>query len=318
MIEISVIIPAHNASNSIIRCLDSLKNSPLSNFEVIVVDDASTDDTVATVERYISSGNAFVKLVKNKINQGPSLSRKNGIEKSNGIYMAFVDSDDYVETDFLSTLYESSKRNASDITICDYYVVNNRGKRKIKKVATNYEAEKKSSRLLLSIDSFCTCLIKKNLFNNITFPNIRNGEDMAVIPQLLERANKVYYVSKPLYNYVYYKASLSNSFSKSKVQSLVTSFEIIEASLGEKYPSETEFLGIRNLLYGGLLAIFKHNYDKESANMLINGFELKYPRWYESKYIKLLPFYKKFFVKNVKKRNWMVVRMLCYIHSILK
>ena len=105
MIDISVIVPAYNASKTIIKCLDSLKQSELNNYEVIVVDDVSTDNTVFLVEKYIDDGNDFVKLIKNSINQGPSFSRKNGIDNSSGSFLAFVDSDDYVETDFLDLLY---------------------------------------------------------------------------------------------------------------------------------------------------------------------------------------------------------------------
>ena len=222
-----------------------------------------------------------------------------------------------MEPFFLDELYNSQKESSADITVCDYYIVNTSGKRSIRKVVPEQLTISKSESLLLPVDSFSICLIKKSLFSGVFFPNIRNGEDMAVIPQLLSKAEKVAFVSKPLYNYIYYTNSLSNAFSEVKIDSLVESFDVINRAIGKEYPEEVEFLGIRNLLYGSMLAIFKFSTDRVLAKKILEKFSEKYPNWINSKYIHKLPWYKRIVIHNAQKRYWRRLRILSLIHTFL-
>ena len=183
MIDISVIIPAYNSSKTILRCLNSLEQNSFSNYEIIVIDDYSSDETASIVRDFILQGNDNVVLLNNSKNLGPSYSRKIGIEKAKGKSLAFVDSDDYVEPHFLDLLCEARLNKNAQIIIYDYFVVKRNGKKKRHNVLPDLKIYSKDSRLVLSVDSFWTCLIDKELFKEVDFPNIRNGEDMAVIPQ---------------------------------------------------------------------------------------------------------------------------------------
>lgn len=316
--NISVIIPAYNAENTISRCLDSLLSNAIDNFELIVVDDLSSDNTISIVEKYHEKYGDKVRLIKNDINQGPSLCRRNGIRASLGHLLAFVDSDDYVEDSFLSSLYNSIIENKSDIAICNYFTVNEKGKKRIRRISSIIEGNSKNSQLILTVDSFWLMMIKKEMFSDIVFPDIRNGEDMALIPQLLELATSISFVDEPLYNYVFYSNSLSNGNSNAKIRYLKESFEIVYNKFSDAYPEETEYLGIRNLVYGAMLGIFKYSRNKQEALNLLVDFEKNYPNWEDNKYLFMLPFYKRFLLKNVKKRHWRIVRIWCIIHSILK
>ena len=91
---VSVIIAAYNASETIVRCLDSVKKQTYPNIEVVVVNDGSTDGTKVIVEDYIAKNVALNIVLFNQINAGPSIARNNGIKYSTGKYIAFLDSDD--------------------------------------------------------------------------------------------------------------------------------------------------------------------------------------------------------------------------------
>lgn len=114
MSKISVIIPVYNVEKYIIRCLDSISNQTFSDIEIICIDDGSTDNSVHLIENYQKKDDRII-LIKNEINKGASYSRNIGIKKSSSEYITFVDSDDYVNNDYLECLYLPIYKNKYDI-----------------------------------------------------------------------------------------------------------------------------------------------------------------------------------------------------------
>jgi len=120
---ISVIIPAHNEERYISRCVRSIVSQSLatSDFEVIVVDDSSTDRTVAAVTH---SSNNLVKLIKHNKNLGLAASLNTGIKSAQGRFIVRLDADDYVSYDYLYALYLFLSHNPTmDAVACDYFLV---------------------------------------------------------------------------------------------------------------------------------------------------------------------------------------------------
>ena len=99
---ISVIIPVYNAEQTIRRCLDSMLDSEYEEYEILLIDDGSTDNSVSILLEYARKNNRI--KVYQQINSGPSVARNKGITLSSGEIIAFVDSDDYVESDYLSLI----------------------------------------------------------------------------------------------------------------------------------------------------------------------------------------------------------------------
>lgn len=114
MSKISVIIPVYNVEKYIIRCLDSISNQTFSDIEIICIDDGSTDNSVHLIENYQKKDDRII-LIKNEINKGASYSRNIGIKKYSSEYITFVDSDDYVNNDYLECLYLPIYKNKYDI-----------------------------------------------------------------------------------------------------------------------------------------------------------------------------------------------------------
>jgi Glycosyltransferases involved in cell wall biogenesis len=117
-IEISVIIPVYQAEESIHKCIESIRTQTFEAFEIILINDGSTDNSGKICEQYRSLDKRI--SVIHQENAGVSISRNRGIEKALGTYICFVDSDDYIEKDMLFKLYEASQRNESHLSCCGF------------------------------------------------------------------------------------------------------------------------------------------------------------------------------------------------------
>ena len=112
-IKLSVLVPTYNSSNTIERLIHSLSNQIFKDFEIVFIDDNSTDNTVDLILKALENSNIPSQLIVNETNKGPGYSRNRGLEKANGDYIVFIDSDDIVREDHLSTFYENIKGHDS-------------------------------------------------------------------------------------------------------------------------------------------------------------------------------------------------------------
>lgn len=124
--EFSVIIPMFNAESTIERCLASLQQQTFSSFEVIVVDNGSTDSCSDTVKRYAMSDSRFYCIYFSEV-QGPSGARNQGLTQAHGNYIAFVDSDDWVSVDYLEKLHRRFSEARADVVFIGYTRVTESG-----------------------------------------------------------------------------------------------------------------------------------------------------------------------------------------------
>lgn len=121
--KLSVIIPAYNAEKTIKRCLDSIINQTYSNLEIIVVDDGSKDNTFNIINEYMSLDNRIIGI--HTENKGVSSARNTGISKATGKYLSFVDSDDYLQLDYLELLLNEIDSSNVDIIFGGLSILNN-------------------------------------------------------------------------------------------------------------------------------------------------------------------------------------------------
>lgn len=152
-------------------------------------------------------------------------------------------------------------------------------------------------------------------YEKALLPNIRNGEDMAVIPVLMLQANKCIAVSECLYNYYRRSNSASEIPTMQVVDSLIKSFEYIQDKLSDNYFCEQEYLGIRNLLYASTITIFSISFDKNKASKILDDFEKKFPNWWKNTYISQLPIYKKLVLKMIHRRFFIGIWIMAKIRS---
>ena len=118
MAKISVIIPVYNCEKFIEKCLQSLVNQTLTDIEIILVNDGSTDNSQKIIEKF---SDTRIKLI-NKKNGGQSSARNVGLDVANGEYIGFIDSDDWVDSDFFEKLYNTAKKYNADISISNFFL----------------------------------------------------------------------------------------------------------------------------------------------------------------------------------------------------
>jgi len=133
--KISIIIPFYNSEQYLERCIQSALNQTLKEIEVLCIDDASTDNSLKILRKYQEKDNR-IKIIQLKENNGPSLARNIGIEKSTGEFIGFIDSDDYVDKKFFENLYDHS--NNYDIVVGKYVRSTNNSNRYILLMYKNF------------------------------------------------------------------------------------------------------------------------------------------------------------------------------------
>ena len=126
-VKISVIVPVYNAASTLRKCVDSLLAQTLNDFEVLLVDDGSTDESSTICDEYAGK-NSRVKAF-HKANGGVSSARQFGIDHAQGEYTIHADTDDWVEPEMLEDLYKKAKETDADMVICDFYENTYKGQR---------------------------------------------------------------------------------------------------------------------------------------------------------------------------------------------
>lgn len=219
---ISVIIPVFNAAKYVEKCLISLINQTYKNLEIIVINDGSIDNS-ENIIREIKKNDSRIILI-NQGNGGVSFARNNGLKKASGDYIVFVDADDYVECDYVEVLYNSIKKNSTDIAICNF-VINNENYRKKNNLETKLlNSEDATINMLLANDfdsSVCCKLIKSDIAKSELFcEKLLIAEDLLYYYNIFKKCDNISYVNKICYHYMQNENGAISTVSDIKVENL--------------------------------------------------------------------------------------------------
>lgn len=318
--KVSVIIPCYNCEKWINKCLDSLvKQDYEGNIEIICIDDCSKDNTVKIIEEYIENTECEICLLKNKENLGPGKSRNIAIEHSTGEWISFCDSDDWFDKNFISLMIENAITNSSDLVMCNYKKVIESNNSVItvdylKDISDNYSNEEC---IIYSKASLCLLMVKREIMIQFKIPDLRNGEDIAVIPVLESMAKKITFIKNAPYNYLIRKESASNTVTDKVFYSLCSAYDYIFENLGSNYDTAKEYLGIRTLLYGATMNGFKANISTKEIKNRIKKFVSIYPKWYKNNYMNGFSSAKRIYLLMIRLRCYPICRALAYLHRKL-
>lgn len=213
---ISVIIPVYNSVNYIGRCLESIRMQSFKEFEVIIVNDGSTDNSWEIIRQYSVCDIRFKAFYIE--NRGASLARRFGLENACGNYVTFIDSDDFVHTEYLRSLYELIINNDCRISACGHsreLVYNGTIKSSINGRCI-YEQELFSRFFKYEFWGFWGKLYSKELFDNIAFPKATLSEDYYVMCQLFFKERRMIYTPVELYCWEVHSNSLSHNITNDK------------------------------------------------------------------------------------------------------
>ena len=226
MPKISIIVPCYNVEQYVRKCIESLINQSFQDIQIIVVDDGSKDSTSFIINSFNDSRIEYYY----KDNGGLSDARNYGLNYAKGEYVAFLDSDDYVEPDMYKLLYESAKKNDSDIVDCAYFkdYPNN-------KTISHYIEDRHDKIVKFTPYNACTKLYKTSILkeSELIFPKGLWYEDLNFNLKLSYFVKKTSIVQIPLYHYIQRDGSIVHTISK-KIFDIYPILEDIKTFLSEK------------------------------------------------------------------------------------
>ena len=236
---ISVIVPVYNVEAYIAKCLNSLLSQSYSEYEIITVDDGSTDSSGAICDDYSQKFERVVSL--HKKNGGLSDARNYGLEHAKGGFIMFVDSDDYVDSDCLEYLYSLLKKYKTRLSMCQLRVVLENGRT----IDHGVEGDelltgKKCLERMLYHDmvdtTACAKLYDVSLFDDVRYPQGKQFEDIGTTYKFFLKCNDVAmgYASK--YNYIFRSSSIVNCDFNPKKFDLLDMTDNMGAEVLKEYP----------------------------------------------------------------------------------
>lgn len=285
---VSVIIPIYNTAKYLPQCLDSVVNQTYRNLEIICFIDASPDNSLEIVQKYAAKDDRFV-VINSLTNVKQGGGRNRGLVQSKADWVVFLDSDDWLDENYVMDLMTAAQQNSADIAFCDYYLNINGKCEAISPLGdcSGLDTEAYRKRIAGTGVSFCYAIYRKSLFfeNELLFPENKFYEDNAVTKPLQLCGTRYAKVNKPLYYYRIHQKStsrLSNNMNFYDRISTALMFRdnCIRLNFLEKYPDELNH-SFLNLYFSGTVmgsyANFKPvHYDKISG---VNKFVLKEYGW---------------------------------------
>ena len=258
--KITIIVPVYNVEHYLDKCLDSLINQTYKNLEIIVINDGSIDNSGIICQEYAQKDNRIVYIERE--NGGQSEARNMGLDRMTGSYVTFVDSDDWIELDYVEILYKKITEYQADIAVGNYYSFNETegmyyfhifGDSYHEKVYDNvsifenlYESQEMKSFALISVWGK---LYKADLVKHLRFDIGKLGEDGYLNQKIYLLAEKTIYLNKGLYAYRQREGSSSRIWTEKWMHALVDAMsERITLLANMGYPLEKHLAVYRQML----------------------------------------------------------------------
>ena len=308
MIKVSIIVPFYNVEKYIEKCLTSLVNQTLNEIEIILVNDGSKDNSEKIAKEFEQRYPAKIKYYE-KPNGGLGDARNHGIQYAVGEYIAFLDSDDYIEPTMYEEMYEKAKQEGCDMVECDFWW--EYPDKREKDIGEEYSNQKEM--LLKARVVAWNKLIKRELY--IKHPEARFSvglryEDVEGFYKMLPYIEKVSFVRKPFIHYVQRSNSISNSQNK-KNEEIFTVLENVlkyykERNIYEKFKQELEYTYTRYLLCSSLKRISKIKDKKTRLNLVEktwNKLNDEFPEWKQNSILNKHHTLKNLYIKTINKNT---------------
>jgi glycosyltransferase involved in cell wall biosynthesis len=259
--KISVIVPVYNVEPYLRRCLDSIIRQSYRNLEIILVNDGSPDNCGVICDEYAAKDERF--KVIHKPNGGVASARNTGLAIATGDWVGWVDSDDWIEAGMFETMLKSAESHSADIVICSREESYPDHCFRMGWQQPELLDKKQAIALLVEDDLIQSYLWDKlwrrELFQDITIPQLEVFEDMAVMYRLFMRAERVVCLPNELYHYEHHETGLTTKLSlESRINFFQVNRERFE-NLGQDFPQLAE--GLLRVLAVAAIQIWTAYYD---------------------------------------------------------
>ena len=310
MPKVSVIVPIYNVEKYLEKCINSLLSQTLEDIQIILVNDGSKDNSGNIAKEYEQNNKDRVIYVE-KENGGLSDARNYGLKYATGDFIAFLDSDDYIEKNAYEEMYNKAIEENADYVECDFiWEFPN-------KIRVDKQYPYKNKKEMLSFVRVVAWnkLIKRQLItdNNLEFPKGLRYEDIEFTYKLIPFVNKFAYVDKPFIHYVQREGSIANVQNERTAEIFTVLDNVIEFykknNIYEKYRDELEYNYARYLLCSSLKRMCKIKDKSIREKLLTESWERlnsNFPNWKENVILKTVNIGKNKYMRTVNKSTYKI------------
>ena len=285
--KLSIIVPVYNVLPYIRRCLDSLLSQSVEDFEILLVDDGSSDGTEAVLEEYRDKYPDKIWL-RRVDNGGQGRARNFAIEQARGDYLGFIDSDDCISPDMYRKLLERAEETGADLVVCDWLARYDDGREEVLPACVQEHP-------LAAAGSACNKIFRRELVGDLRFPVGLWYEDFYFSALMLIRAKRVEYVREPLYVYRRHQDSTMRNNNSAKNLDMLKIMDMLAEQMLPEHLEEFQFFLINHVLLDTVTRVSRQRTpDREEV--------LKELRAYVRKYIPSLGKCKSFRSESGKRR----------------
>lgn len=312
---ISIIVPVYNTEKYLKKCIDSILSQTYKDFEVIIINDCSPDNSDEIIKGYKDKR---IKYIKNKKNKGIGYNRNLGLSEARGEYVCFIDSDDYVREDFLELMYKKCSDDDLDLCICDYSYVDDAGNFNPVKLE-NFDNTNLSDNPKLLVDiplGPCNKMYRKSMIDRgkIKFSETLKYEDVSFVASALFHSKRIGKIDDALNIFSVHERS-ETSTRDARVFDIFKQLDMVR----ELYCNEKN--GYLDELIVSIIFNYTIQERYQSDNKIISQFIDDAFRYLDnndidyknSMYIKNRPFYKSFIEKS-KLRT----KIYCYLYKTFR
>ena len=310
MPKVSVIVPIYNVEKYLEKCINSLLSQTLEDIQIILVNDGSKDNSGNIAKEYEKNNKNRIIYVE-KENGGLSDARNYGLKYATGDFIAFLDSDDYIEKNAYEEMYNKAIKENADYVECDFiWEFPN-------KIRVDKQYPYKNKKEMLSFVRVVAWnkLIKRQLItdNNLEFPKGLRYEDIEFTYKLIPFVNKFAYVDKPFIHYVQREGSIANVQNERTAEIFTVLDNVIEFykenNIYDEYRDELEYNYARYLLCSSLKRMCKIKDKIVREKLLTESWErlnLNFPNWKENIILKTVNIGKNKYMRTVNKSTYKI------------
>ena len=326
MLKLSVIIPIYNVQEYLPPCLDSVLDPEVGDYELIAVDDGSTDRSGVIAEEFAAAHPNRIRVIHTP-NGGLGHARNTGLEAAEGEYLLFLDSDDTLARGALREILDSLD-GSFDVGLFDFITVNESGHQLEYTSGCERQGRftlEEHPQLLFAPPNAVNKLWRRRLFteSGIRFPDRQWFEDLATVPRLYLQAEEFAVIGKPWYIYLQRSGSIMTSDKALRNREIITAVDTVleayrAAGLYERYESEL----CRMALYHQLLTSCDRValIDPKSPVLpeLVEDFERKFPHWRENLYVRQMSKKYRLLLELIVHRRFREVKALMEANNRLR
>lgn len=328
MPKYSIVVPTYNVENYIEKCLRSILAQDFEDYEIIVVNDGSTDESAIVVEKMVSEYPNRIRLISQE-NKGLGGARNTGIQEASGEYILFIDSDDTVSEKLLSEVDKKICETDSDIIIFDIAYIDEHGTQLSYLIGSSQPTETISleeyPEILFTSASACNKVYRRSLFtdNNISFPEHLFYEDLCTTTKFYHLTKKITYLPQCLYFYLQRSGSIMYSKNIERNREIITSTNILfsyykKQGLFEKYKKEFEYIAVFHIYVLAATRVIKGDCKspliKEFRDYIHNNF----PDFKNNKYCVAMPKKEKIIINLLEKKHVRLLKWMFKLKGLIK